>query len=510
MLTRYVSDPKGQIVGFGPHHQEFWSWVWSLQRGIAPPAFVGIWPRGGGKSTSVEMAVAAVGALRSRKYALYISERQGQADDHVQNVASMFGSRLFEKHYPHVHNKRLTDTGHVKGWNRQRLICHSGFVVDAIGFDVAARGAKIEEVRPDLIILDDIDSLKDGLPGIEKKIETITKTFLPAGSMDLAVLMVQNLIHINSIFSRLAGVSEHRADFLTKRIVSGPFPALQDFTYIEHPGPQYEITGGTPLWQGMSREFCQWVIDQYGLSSFLSEYQQVVDVPDGGMFNHLNYQHCKPEQVPTLLKTVVWVDPAVTDNDNSDAHGIQIDGLGMDNKIYRLWSWEQRSTPERVLRLAIMKAIEYGAQHVGVETDQGGDLWKPLYRGIADTLRGDGIYDPQDQRFYRLPPDTYIPAFRSAKAGAGHGGKVHRATLMLAEYEKARFVHVEGTHGLLERGLRRFPRTKPFDLVDASYWSMQALLAGARMDMVPLGTPRTSIWFSTISGDDEPSDPDAE
>jgi len=66
---------------------------------------------------------------------------------------------------------------------------------------------------------------------------------------------------------------------------------------------------------------------------------------------------------------------------------------------------------------------------------------------------------------------THLPQFRSQKAGAGQGPKVERSGRMLSEYERGRFVHVVGTHKVLERGLRRFPRVKPLDLVDAAYWS---------------------------------------
>jgi hypothetical protein len=47
---------------------------------------------------------------------------------------------------------------------------------------------------------------------------------------------------------------------------------------------------------------------------------------------------------------------------------------------------------------------------------------------------------------------------------------------MLADYERpGRIIHVRGTHEILERALRRFPRTKPFDLVDGAYWSWRDL-----------------------------------
>ena len=157
--------------------------------------------------------------------------------------------------------------------------------------------------------------------------------------------------------------------------------------------------------------------------------------------------------------------PAVSSTDQSDAHGAQADGIGTDGTIYRLWSWEQRATPEDALRRALLKAVELGAEAVGVETDQGGDTWQPTYRAAWDGLVADGS----------VPAETRCPEFRAAKAGAGHGPKTERAGRMLQDYERGRLVHVLGTHTVLERALRRFPRAKPFDLVDAAYWSWQDL-----------------------------------
>jgi phage terminase large subunit-like protein len=179
--------------------------------------------------------------------------------------------------------------------------------------------------------------------------------------------------------------------------------------------------------------------------------------PAGGIFDHLEYRHCTWEEKPDLVRIVVWCDPAVTTTDQSDSMGIQADGIDEGGTIYRLWSWEARTTPEDALRRAIVKAQELGAEAVGVETDQGGDTWKSVYARAAEQVGG------------RVPP------FRSAKAGAGFGPKAHRAQQMLADYERGRIVHVLGTHTTLERALRRFPVAKPFDLVDAAFWSWHDL-----------------------------------
>src|ERR1044071_5380185 len=98
------------------------------------------------------------------------------------------------------------------------------------------------------------------------------------------------------------------------------------------------------------------------------------------MFDHLVYGHTPREHLPELALIPGWVDPAVTDTDQSDSMGIQIDGLARDGMIYRLFSWERRSTPEAALEVALRKAQEFKAIHVGIETDQGGDTWESVYK----------------------------------------------------------------------------------------------------------------------------------
>jgi phage terminase large subunit-like protein len=212
----------------------------------------------------------------------------------------------------------------------------------------------------------------------------------------------------------------------------------------------------------MDVERCQALISRIGISAFLDECQHEVQGPAGGMFDHLVYAHCKLEDLPALVRTVVWVDPAVTDTDSSDAHAIQVDSIGVDDKIYRRWSWEQRATPLDSSRLAVRKAVEFGADHVGIETDQRGDTWQSVYREACRSLvHGE-----------TLTKETRFPPFTWKKAGDSKMTKTERAGRMLAKgYELGRIVHVLGTHAALERGLRRFPLKKPFDLVEANYWA---------------------------------------
>lgn len=452
--------PKYTQHSFGAHHRAFWDWVWAIEEGKRPPPFIAIWPRGGAKSTSAELALAALAARGVRKYALYICATQEQADDHVQNVAALLESEAFSEVYPSVASRLLGKYGNSRGWRRNRLRTASGFTLDALGLDTAARGVKLEEQRPDVEVVDDIDEAEDNPSTTAKKERALTRTLFPAGTNDVAILGIQNLVHEGGIFARLA---DRRADYLADRIMSGPLPALEGEAHESREGRTF-ITAGRPIWEGQDREACQRIVDRDGISSFLVESQHEVDRFDGGTFANVEFRHCYPDEVPDLVRTVVWTDPAVTDKDSSDSYGIQADGVDAHGTIYRLYSWEQRTSPEDALRRAILKAVELGAEHVGVETDQGGDTWRTVFEKTWRDL----LEDPHAAEVNKL---TRKPSYRSEKAGAGFGPKAARAQRMLPDYETGRIVHVIGTHDVLERALKRFPLRKPYDLTDAAFWA---------------------------------------
>ena len=555
IFPAYVVSPMAE------RHVEFWDWVWELRRGVSPRPFVAIWPRGGAKSTSAELACVAVGALRRRRYIWYVCETQDQADRHVETIGDMLEMLKVEEYYPALAQREVGKYGHSRGWRRSRLRSASGLTIDAIGLDTARRGARVREARPDMMVFDDLDGKHDSKATTEKKKEIITTSLLPAGSNDRAVLMVQNLIHGHSIFAQLA---DGRAEFLYNRIVSGPHPAIEGLTYrvrreqapaaaedepeksadelasekldataagepakyaARKPIPTvtgYEITGGTATWEGQSIEICQTHINEWGLTSFLQEAQHDVSAPPGGIWDHVEFQHVRWDEVPDIVRGCVWVDPAVTEKAGSDSHAIQADGISANGTIYRFYSWESITSPEDSLRRAILKALELKFTTVGVETDQGGDAWRSVYREAARSLLlaarvqvmlrkaiederelAGGVLDGKKKEqlsevraavkklkaehnlaatngygdVFQYADDLVttglraMPRFQQAKAGAGHGSKVHRNSLMLTSYDRGEVVHVEGTHEALESALRRFPLTKPFDLVDAAYWS---------------------------------------
>lgn len=451
---------------FASHQRTIWEWGDTITKGVRVPSLVAILSRGGGKSTTAELLAVRQGATKRRRYILYVRATQDQADRSIDNIASLLESPIFSQSYPYASKKSVNKYGQSKGWRRNRLRAANGMTIDAFGLDAALRGAKVEEARPDLIILDDIDEKHDSIKITTKKIETLTMSILPAGSSDFAVCGIQNMVLSNGVFARLAS---GEADFLQDRILIGPVPAIENLEYEQRydeklKRSRFMITGGTATWAGQDIKTCENQINDWGLMSFLAEAQHDVDASKDGTYSGVVFEHCSMEDVPELKRRELWVDPAVTDSDDADCMGIQVDGITREGKIYRLYSWEDRTNTRAVLRRAFLKGFEYRVHAIGVETDQGGDLWKGEYDSVYSSMVA----------AKELPKGWGKPTFKAAKAGA-IGSKRHRHNMMRSAYDRGEFIHVLGTNKVLENALSRFPLHKPFDLADASFWSWRSL-----------------------------------
>ena len=282
----FPTDPEGWLRQLFPaaaplaeHHRAFWAHLWQVERGLRSPPYVLIVARGGGKSTTAELGTVALFARNARRYAWYLSRTQDQADQHVESVASILESHELATLHPALGQRLLSKFGYSEGWRVNRLRMASGHTLDAIGLDKAARGRRVGMDRPDLIIIDDIDLDTDGQDQTAAVLNELSHKILPAGTPDLLVIFVQNLVLADGVAARLV---EHRADILQDAIISGPHPAL-----LPKPGvvdrkgrPTVVLSDGTvdgvPTWAGQDVEACNNYVRTFGLSAFLEEAQHDV------------------------------------------------------------------------------------------------------------------------------------------------------------------------------------------------------------------------------------------
>lgn len=213
------------------------------------------------------------GALIGKGYVLYVSGTQALADGHVQSIRERLESDEVTSYYPQLGQPKIGKHGNQFGWRQDFLITSGGWAIRPIGLDVGVRGGRVGDLRPTLIIFDDVDDHSDSPLVVQNKLETIARSIIPAGTANTVYLGAQNLIHrggvLNQILSRKTSV-------LSRRIVSGPYPAFNDLvieTQQTDKGPRNVIVSGTPTWPDMDLAACQKFLDDSGRESFLAEYQ---------------------------------------------------------------------------------------------------------------------------------------------------------------------------------------------------------------------------------------------
>lgn len=379
-LDRWLAAyfPRATRSPMAERHRRLWGWFEALEPGVKPTALVELWPRGGAKSATAELGTARVGAKLTRNFCLYVSGTQAQANKHVNTIASRFEALGI--------GRAVNRYGHSLGWRLDMLRTDNGFAVLALGLDAAARGIRIEDFRPDLIVLDDIDERHDSKEAVEKKIATITETVLPTGAPDAAVLFVQNIPHADSIAAKLADGS---ADFLLQRTVHVE-PAVEGlrWEWVEMPeGPhQARITAGEATWEGQSLEVCERQMNEWGPRAFLREAQHKTDADEAGLWSRalLDATRIRRGEVPRLVRVAVAVDPP---GGGTEA-GIVVGGVDAQGRGYLLLdATTAAGEGPHVWAGAVASAYELeGADVVVAETNYGGDMVKATLRVSHPTL----------------------------------------------------------------------------------------------------------------------------
>lgn len=468
--------PRTFATGFSPYHMEFWRWVGSIVPGLRPRPFVGIWPRGRGKTTSAEAASVLLGAEGRRRYAVYVRASQDQSDKNVENIASLLGSDEIARRYPELAARAVSKYGASKGWRRNRLRTASGFTVDGVGLDKAVRGLKVEDQRPDLIILDDLDDPKDTDRATRRKIETVTKSILPLAAPGVAVLAIQNMIIPDGIFGRLA---DRRADFLADRIVSGPWKDVEELEYerVEAPDGRvhWVITHGTPTWPELGLSQSQADLNSFGPRAYEEEMQHQLGDREGALLKSGDIQHLgRPIDLDAVVKTAVAIDPSGGGATGTCGivGGSRIVHKGRARGVVRADVSQPASRgPSHWADTAIDLFIELDADAILAEVNFGGDMVKNTIQ-VAVAARNAKAREEDPEAPELVVPIVIVRASR---------GKRQRAEPVATLYETGEVVH-EIELPQLEREWTRWVPGDPDspNRVDAAVWLMTWLMMGGR------------------------------
>jgi len=182
-------------------------------------------------------------------------------------------------------------------------------------------------------------------------------------------------------------------------------------------------------------------------------YAEILDEASGALWNRGLLAKCEvdKEEVPTLNRIVVSIDPAVTSNAESDMTGIVVAGLDVNGTAYVLEDHTGRYTPQQWASKAVELYREHMADRIVAERNQGGDMVRHTLHTEDETV-----------------PVKLVHASR---------GKMARAEPVSALYEQDKVRHVRGLNDLEDQMVQWEPLGSigSPDRLDALVWAITDL-----------------------------------
>jgi hypothetical protein len=270
--------PQSFTRDFTSYQSDFWKWGWDIQPDVYYRPRVECEPRGVGKSTTAETWLVSILARKRRRTVGYISGTDAKATQHFGGVKRKLENADLLKTYPHLKPQVQKYRNAFNSWSQDRLVTDGGQTIIPITLQGSNRGFKSEDdIRFDLLIFDDIDSLGESIDVIMKNIELIKSEIILAGYANTLSVVFQNLIHRDSIVTQ---IMDHRADVLNDRDFHGPYPLMKwyDAERLDLPdgGKRWTITAGEPYDPAISKEYAESILNQIGKDLFDRECQQDV------------------------------------------------------------------------------------------------------------------------------------------------------------------------------------------------------------------------------------------
>jgi phage terminase large subunit-like protein len=183
-------------------------------------------------------------------------------------------------------------------------------------------------------------------------------------------------------------------------------------------------------------------------------YGEILDTVEGALWTREMIERARVTDIPPLIRIVVAIDPAVTNNATSDETGIVAAGITSDNHYYVLSDKSLKASPDAWARQAVNLYHDLGADKIIAETNNGGDMVTLLIKQVDHSA-----------------PVKKVTATR---------GKQLRAEPISSLYEQGR-VHHHGYFAELETQMCEWTpvSSESPDRLDALVWAITELNSGS-------------------------------
>lgn len=181
-------------------------------------------------------------------------------------------------------------------------------------------------------------------------------------------------------------------------------------------------------------------------------YGKFVDDVEGALWDYIMLEQAKAKKPGPIKRTVIAVDPAMSNSDTSDAHGIVVVSIDENNEGIVHEDLSTKGSPNTWGNRVVNAYHKYNANCIVAEVNQGGDLVEHLIK-------------------------TIDPSIKVVKVHASKS-KFARAEPVAALYEQGKIAHL-GSMPDLEAELTEYVpmnATKSPDRLDALVWGVTYLM----------------------------------
>lgn len=349
LLTKFYTDPLyfSQIV-LSKHfylppaefHQEIFDLLIKQKQYTCIVA-----PRNHSKSTLISLAFALHQALfKKSKFIVIISDTATQAEMFLDTIKSELENNDILKYL----------FGDLRGdkWTTDDIELSIGVKILARGAKAKIRGLKWGNLRPDLIICDDMEN--DEMVKNQDRRKDFKIWFYSAVIPALAtygrVIVIGTILHYDSLLNVLSRDSNWNRLFY-----------------------QAIMKGKALWWQKFTLERILEIKEEYKaqglLDAFQTEYMNEPISDENAIFKKQYFKYYSDNDVFTdLLSKFITVDLAISEKESADYTVILVSGIDNKNNIYVLEYERDRFTPIETIEHIFRLAKKWGIMFIGIES----------------------------------------------------------------------------------------------------------------------------------------------
>lgn len=373
-------------------------------------------PRGHGKSAYLSNVYPVHQIVyKKRHYLLIVSETEKMSQKFVEWVADQlkfnkklradFGDLLSP-------NKMANETD-----NQEGFVTSTNIRVQSASIGKQLRGARHGAYRPDLVILDDLESAKNTNTKElrEKNLHWFNSVIMPIGDITrTAYIYMGTLVHGQGLLPAVLNRSDFKGKIYSAIVSEPEYPELwakveEILRDVENPDRESQAEefyytnqeqmdrGAITLWNDRFTYFELIKIKvNVGSRAFGSEYLNRPTDDETAIFKSGIFQFYDNKDLfyndgrPMNLEIYGFWDIAVGKNNRCDYNAIIT--IGRDRRtgiMYVLDAWMAKVPMHEALKVAQMKIEEYGHNVFGVETVA---AQFDMYRQLRENLMKKGIY----------------------------------------------------------------------------------------------------------------------